>query len=83
MTERNPKSKAYGTREWATKTVNCCTGCSHDCRYCYARGMAVRFKRMNPGDWHREQIRERDVFKRAQKISWTGDVSVLARHHGW
>jgi len=78
MTERNPKSKAYGTREWATKTVNCCTGCSHDCRYCYARGIAVRFKRINPGDWHHEQIRERDVFKQHKK--YPGRVMFPSSH---
>ncbi len=27
----------FGTSEWSVKTVNCCTGCSHDCRYCYAK----------------------------------------------
>ena len=36
--------KTHGTQEWSVKTVNCCTGCSHDCRYCYAKGMAVRFR---------------------------------------
>lgn len=26
-----------GTREWAVAAVDCCRGCPHDCRYCYAR----------------------------------------------
>lgn len=26
-----------GTREWAVATVDCCIGCPHGCRYCYAR----------------------------------------------
>lgn len=30
-----------GTREWAVATVDCCTGCSHDCIYCYGRHEAV------------------------------------------
>jgi DNA repair photolyase len=33
--EVGPKGpNSSGTREWAVKSVNCCSGCSHDCRYC-------------------------------------------------
>ena len=53
----------FGTREWSVKTVNCCDGCSHDCRYCYARAMAVRFKRRTVEDWHQERIRTHDLAK--------------------
>lgn len=31
------KSRPSGTREWASTSVNVMKGCSHDCRYCYAR----------------------------------------------
>ncbi len=51
------------TMEWSVKTVNCCTGCSHDCRYCYAKGMAVRFKQVEAGDWKNQTIRWKDVNK--------------------
>ena len=34
-----------GTKEWAAKNANCINGCSHDCRYCYAKSIAVRFGR--------------------------------------
>lgn len=57
------KKMSYGTKEWSISTVNCCTGCSHDCRYCYARSMASRFKRVKPENWRNEQIRERDVYR--------------------
>lgn len=40
-----------GTREWACKTFNVCTGCSHDCAYCYAKGMAIRFGRSTVDTW--------------------------------
>jgi hypothetical protein len=30
-----------GTREWAVAEINCCTGCPHGCRYCYARAAAL------------------------------------------
>lgn len=31
-----------GTREWAVAEINCCIGCPHDCRYCYARTAALK-----------------------------------------
>ena len=45
-------SNCGGTQEWSVKTVNCTTGCSHDCRYCYAKGMAVRFKQVHQSSGH-------------------------------
>jgi len=62
-------SNIYGTREWAAKTVNCCTGCSHDCRYCYAKGMALRFKQVAEGQWTTEQVRQHDVVRNHPKYS--------------
>ncbi len=53
-----------GTKEWADKTVNCCTGCSNNCLYCYARQMAVRFGRVTEDQWLKTQIREHDVTKK-------------------
>jgi len=58
------KIKTTGTREWAKHTVNCCSGCSNNCRYCYAKGMAVRFGRMLTEEWQIERIREKDVLKK-------------------
>lgn len=40
-----------GTREWADSNVNVLQGCSNNCRYCYAAGMAVRFKRATRETW--------------------------------
>ncbi len=40
-----------GTKEWADSNVNCYLGCSHDCRYCYAKKMAIRFKRKTEKTW--------------------------------
>lgn len=59
----------YGTRQWATNYVNCCTGCSHDCLYCYAKAREVhRFKRMTKADWPLEKIRMHEVKKKRQKM---------------
>jgi len=61
-----------GTREWASKTVNCVTGCSHNCRYCYARWNAVdRFKRVKREDWITEVVREADVKRLRHKVDGT------------
>jgi len=40
-----------GTKEWADSNVNCFFGCSNDCRYCYAKKMAIRFKRKTEETW--------------------------------
>ena len=35
-----------GTREWAVAEINCCLGCPHGCRYCYARYDLVERRRI-------------------------------------
>ena len=51
-----------GTKELAPHSVNCCTGCSNGCLYCYGRHSALRFKRIEKGeDWTTETIRQKDV----------------------
>ena len=58
---RSKSARAHGTSEWSVKTINCCTGCSHDCLYCYAKGMAVRFKQVMADTWPLERVRQKDV----------------------
>lgn len=60
-----------GTKEWAKKNANCVTGCSHDCRYCYARANGMRFHRVTVEDWHEERIRDHDVKKKHRKVEGT------------
>lgn len=45
-----------GTKEWASQTVNLFSGCEYDCKYCYAKSMAVRFKRKTAETWKDEII---------------------------
>ncbi len=46
------KSKiTSGTKEWADHNINCFLGCYNDCRYCYAKKMATRFRRATPENW--------------------------------
>jgi len=48
----------FGTKEWAPQSANIVEGCSNNCKYCYAREMAVRFGRKKPNEWENEVYRE-------------------------
>jgi DNA repair photolyase len=78
MKRKSHKIKNRGTQEWSVKTINCCTGCSHDCRYCYAKGMAIRFKQVTATQWPLERIRPQDVTKRQNK--YDGQVMFPSSH---
>jgi DNA repair photolyase len=67
MKQKVNRHNTNGTQEWAEKTVNCCTGCSHDCVYCYAKGMALRFGQVADGQWSTERIRQHDVIRKHPK----------------
>jgi DNA repair photolyase len=58
------KKSTYGYKEWTVSAVNCCTGCSNNCRYCYAKGMASRFGRLTAEEWPIERVRQKDVDRR-------------------
>jgi len=59
MSDKMPREykQVFGTWEWADKTANCVHGCQHDCKYCYAKAMAIRFKRKTPTTWKVEKAR--------------------------
>jgi len=61
----------FGTHEWADKTANCINGCKHDCKYCYSKEMAIRFKRKTPENWKEEEIRNIQLKKKFTKHSGT------------
>lgn len=49
-----------GTREWAESNYNIGVGCAHDCRYCYARASAVRFKQIPSNEaWTQERLKDK------------------------
>ena len=58
-----------GTQEWAASNVNIQDGCEHDCRYCYAKTMAIRFKRVTPASWKRPRLRQHDLDRSFTKRS--------------
>ena len=76
--KNSPKNSSHGTMEWSVKNFNCCTGCSHDCRYCYAKEMAIRFKQVTAAQWQLEIVRPKDVVKRHKK--YDGQVMFPSSH---
>jgi len=60
-----------GTKEWAKYSENCLIGCSHNCRYCYAKADAVRFNRIAPMDWKDEKLRPNILQKGFRKRDGT------------
>lgn len=45
----------FGTKEWAPNNFNFMSGCSNNCVYCYAKDMAIRFKRKTYDTWEKEE----------------------------
>lgn len=75
-----------GTREWALFNENSIYNCYGDCRYCYAKGMAIRFKRATKENWHEERPRNRDLSKIHKVNGWimfptTHDLHYI--HRDW
>ena len=52
----NTNKPVFGTTEWAASNVNILKGCSNDCKYCYSKEMAIRFKRKTPDSWKNEDV---------------------------
>lgn len=57
-----------GTREWADHNVNCCFGCWHACRYCYAKKYALRFGRATEETWKEMRVRQDVVTRPIRKM---------------
>ncbi len=75
---------ATGTQEWAASNVNIQDGCEHDCRYCYAKTMAIRFKRATATSWSKPRLRQHDLdrgfTKRAGRIMFPTAHDITARN---
>lgn len=68
-----------GTREWAEHSFNICVGCSHNCWYCYARSMALRFGRVSScSDWANVVVLPDKVAAASRKFS--GSVMFPTTH---
>lgn len=64
--ERRQKT---GTKEWADSNVNICYGCKNNCRYCYAKKMAIRFGRENSDSWKSMRLNQNAIKKKYIKRS--------------
>ncbi len=71
--------KKTGTYEWSESTVNIQLGCEHNCRYCYARANALRFKRIaDHTDWRKPIINQKAVDK---NYIWKSGVIMFPSTH--
>jgi DNA repair photolyase len=57
------EKRVFGTKEWAEVNFNFINGCTHDCKYCYSKEMAIRFNRKTADSWKDEKLRLRDLSK--------------------
>lgn len=60
--------KVFGTYEWAVENANFINGCSNNCKYCYSREMAIRFKRKKSDNWHIEEVNLSQFNKKVRKV---------------
>jgi len=60
---KGTKKITSGTKEWASYNVNCVDGCYNDCRYCYAKKMAIRFGRHTHKTWKHMKVNIKSVEK--------------------
>jgi DNA repair photolyase len=66
------KKGVSGTREWSSSSVNCMSGCSNGCWYCYARATASgRTKTKDTEDWTNEKPIPDKIHKRFGKREGT------------
>lgn len=70
MKEQFDKNReGTGTREWSESNYNIQFGCKHGCLYCYAKEMALRFKRISSHEeWANERIRGGAVNRKWSKV---------------
>lgn len=64
---KKEEKTAFGTREWASHNENFISGCSNNCRYCYAKAMAIRFGRSTPDSWKNEILNQSKLEKKFKK----------------
>lgn len=78
----NKSKPGYGVGEWADYSYNIGTGCINNCRYCYARDIAVDIskkgnKPMTRSDWPTEQVK---IWKADIKQKANGVIMLPSMH---
>lgn len=73
-----------GTKEWAERTCNLQQiGCEHDCKYCYAKSMAIRFDRATAHGWKTpEPAAAKDVtWRRKHRVTMFPSAHDVTKHN--
>lgn len=65
------KKPVFGTFEWASHNANCCFGCIHNCKYCYAKAKAIKNGKKTPTNWNTEIISKKAVDREYNKKDGT------------
>lgn len=59
----------FGTKEWAAKNENLIKGCSHDCKYCYAKSIIIQHKNNTKENWKIEIVNQDKLNKGFRKYN--------------
>ena len=62
------EKQVFGTYEWAVENANFINGCFHNCKYCYSKEMAIRFKRKTTINWEQEEVNYIQLEKKVKKV---------------
>lgn len=65
---KNNIKHVFGTYEWAVENANFISGCSNNCKYCYSREMAIRFKRKTTENWNIEEVNYSQFNRKVKKV---------------
>lgn len=57
----------FGVAEWG-KSYNFVSGCFNNCKYCYAKQIAIRFGRKTPETWVLEEINHKSLNQKFKKV---------------
>ena len=71
------EKQVFGTYEWAVSNANFINGCFHNCKYCYSKEMAIRFKRKTASNWElEEELRNELENLKARIVTLEEDLQV-------
>lgn len=70
--------EAFGTRQWAERTINIIRGCECGCLYCFAAARAYRFHEKEPGQWTQEVLNERQF---SEKVPQKARLTMFPSSH--
>jgi len=79
------KKRLTGTKQWAPISKNCCLGCLNDCRYCYAKLIAILYKRATKDnrDMRYNPNCEREIRKYKGRIMFPTAHDLHIEHKEW